>query len=85
MKQTLQLINDLQSRGTIGKYAIGGAVGATFYLGPIPTKILRPAVTKSEWRERQRKLTFAEKVAVLEKLRRRDALIAQAGLRRQPQ
>ena len=32
MKATLETINQMQTGGIIGKYAIGGAVGATFYL-----------------------------------------------------
>ena len=32
MKATLEVINRMQADGVIGKYAIGGAVGATFYL-----------------------------------------------------
>src|ERR1035441_1057332 len=32
MKATLEAINQMQTDGVIGKYAIGGAVGATFYL-----------------------------------------------------
>ncbi len=37
MKDTLEAINEMQSHGVIGKYAIGGAVGATFYLEPAAT------------------------------------------------
>ena len=37
MKATLQVINQMQADGVIGKYAIGGAVGATFYLEPLAT------------------------------------------------
>ncbi|MBI1748198.1 MAG: hypothetical protein HYR55_16670 [Acidobacteria bacterium] len=37
MKATLEIINRMQSDGVIGKYAIGGAVGATFYLEPSAT------------------------------------------------
>ena len=37
MKSTLALINEMQAQGVIGKYAIGGAVGATFYLEPVAT------------------------------------------------
>lgn len=37
MKTTLTVINQMQSDGVIGKYAIGGAVGATFYLEPVAT------------------------------------------------
>ena len=37
MKATLQVINQMQANGIIGKYAIGGAVGATFYLEPSAT------------------------------------------------
>lgn len=37
MKTTLEVINQMQSDGIIGNYAIGGAVGATFYLEPVAT------------------------------------------------
>lgn len=37
MEETLKVINQMQSDGVIGKYAIGGAVGATFYLEPTST------------------------------------------------
>lgn len=37
MKATLKAINQMQDKGVIGKYAIGGAVGATFYLEPSAT------------------------------------------------
>ena len=37
MKDTLETINQMQRDGIIGKYAIGGAVGATFYLEPAAT------------------------------------------------
>lgn len=37
MKETLAEINELQKAGIIGAYAIGGAMGATFYLEPINT------------------------------------------------
>lgn len=37
MKTTLETINQMQADGVIGRYAIGGAVGATFYLEPSAT------------------------------------------------
>ena len=37
MKETLQVINRMRADGVIGLYAIGGAVGATFYLEPAAT------------------------------------------------
>lgn len=37
MKATLEIINRMQEEGQIGTYAIGGAVGATFYLEPSAT------------------------------------------------
>ncbi|HXX23271.1 MAG TPA: hypothetical protein VEO19_08980 [Terriglobia bacterium] len=37
MKTTLEVINGMVNDGVIGKYAIGGAVGATFYLEPLAT------------------------------------------------
>jgi len=36
VKQTLEVINNMQADGVIGQYAIGGAVGATFCLEPSP-------------------------------------------------
>lgn len=37
MKETLVAINQMQADGVITHYAIGGAVGATFYLEPAAT------------------------------------------------
>ena len=37
MKTTLEMINGMLNDGVIGKYAIAGAVGATFYLEPLAT------------------------------------------------
>lgn len=37
MKATLKVINQMQADGVIGQYAVGGAVGATFYLEPAAT------------------------------------------------
>lgn len=37
MKAALEVINRMQEEGVIGEYAIGGAVGATFYLEPFAT------------------------------------------------
>jgi len=37
MKATLEIIDRMQADGVIGQYAIGGAVGATFYLEPVAT------------------------------------------------
>ena len=37
MKTTLETINLMQADGVISQYAIGGAVGATFYLEPAAT------------------------------------------------
>lgn len=37
MRATLEAINRMQADGVIAKYAIGGAVGATFYLEPAAT------------------------------------------------
>ena len=45
MKQTLEIINQMQADGVIGEYAIGGAVGATFYLAPAATVDLDLFVT----------------------------------------
>jgi hypothetical protein len=37
IRDTIATINQMQADGVIGKYAIGGAVGATFYLEPSAT------------------------------------------------
>jgi hypothetical protein len=37
MEKTLAVINQLEQEGVIGRYAIGGAVAATLYIGPIQT------------------------------------------------
>lgn len=37
LKKTLAVINQMQAAGVIPQYAIGGAVGATFYLEPVAT------------------------------------------------
>ena len=37
MKATIEIVNRMQADGIIGPYAIGGAVGATFYLEPFAT------------------------------------------------
>lgn len=37
MKATIEIINQMEAAGVIGRYAIGGAVGATFYLEPAAT------------------------------------------------
>jgi hypothetical protein len=45
VKETLELINQMQADGVISDYAIGGAVGATFYLAPAATVDLDLFVT----------------------------------------
>lgn len=45
MKDTLEVINQMQADGVIGNYAIGEAVGATFYLAPAATVDLDIFVT----------------------------------------
>jgi hypothetical protein len=37
MRETLQLLNEMQADGVINDYAIGGAIAATFYLEPSAT------------------------------------------------
>jgi len=37
VKDTLEAINQMHADGVIGQYAIGGAVGATFYMEPSAT------------------------------------------------
>jgi hypothetical protein len=45
VKETLELINRMRADGVISEYAIGGAVGATFYLSPAATVDLDLFVT----------------------------------------
>lgn len=52
MRATLEAINQMQADGIIGKYAIGGAVGATLYVEPAATLdvdifVMLPAVPGS--------------------------------------
>ena len=35
MEKTLQILNALEHDGVLGRYAIGGAMGATFYVEPL--------------------------------------------------
>ena len=37
MKRTLQVLNELERDGVLTRYAIGGAMGATFYVEPLLT------------------------------------------------
>ena len=37
IKEVIETINRMQADGVISRYAIGGAVGATFYLEPVAT------------------------------------------------
>jgi hypothetical protein len=37
MQKTLQVLNDLVRDGVLSRYAIGGAMGATFYVEPVLT------------------------------------------------
>jgi hypothetical protein len=37
MEKTLKVLNTLEHDGVIEKYAIGGAMGATFYIEPVLT------------------------------------------------
>jgi hypothetical protein len=46
---------------------------------PVPVEAM---MTKAEWREQQRNLSFTEKFAVLEKLRERSIAIGLCGLRK---
>jgi hypothetical protein len=34
MEATLRVLNELEAEGVISRYAIGGAVGAIFYMEP---------------------------------------------------
>lgn len=37
MQRTLQILNELEQSGVMSRYAIGGAMGATFYVEPLLT------------------------------------------------
>jgi len=37
IKEVIQAINQMQADGVVERYAVGGAVGATFYLEPVAT------------------------------------------------
>jgi hypothetical protein len=37
MQRTLQVLNEIERAGVLGRYAIGGAMGATFYVEPLLT------------------------------------------------
>ena len=37
MEKALQVLNELERKGELGRYAIGGAMAATFYLEPVLT------------------------------------------------
>ena len=37
MERTLQVLNELERDGILSRYAIGGAMGATFYIEPLLT------------------------------------------------
>ena len=37
MKRTLEILNELETEGVLSRYAIGGAMGATFYVEPLLT------------------------------------------------
>lgn len=37
MERTLQVLNELEREGILGRYAIAGAMGATFYVEPLLT------------------------------------------------
>jgi hypothetical protein len=37
MEATLQVLNDLERAGVVRRYAIGEAMGATFYVEPVLT------------------------------------------------
>jgi hypothetical protein len=45
LKEALEVINEMQRDGVINKYAIGGAIGALFYIEPSLTKDIDIFVT----------------------------------------
>jgi hypothetical protein len=48
MERTLQILNELERDGVLSRYAIGGAMGATFYIEPLLTFDLDIIVLLSE-------------------------------------
>ena len=50
LKRTLQVLNELESAGVLSRYAIGGAMGATFYVEPVLTFDLDVFVMLPEFR-----------------------------------
>jgi tetrahydromethanopterin S-methyltransferase subunit A len=42
IKEVIQTINQMQADGVMDRYAIGGAVGATFYLEAVSCALLPP-------------------------------------------
>ena len=38
IREVIKAVNQMQADGVIERYAIGGAVGATFYLEPVATQ-----------------------------------------------
>src|SRR5205085_9897676 len=45
IQEVIKTINQMQAQGVIDRYAIGGAVGATFYLEPVATPDVEIFVT----------------------------------------
>lgn len=48
MERTLRVLNNLEHSGILGRFAIGGAVGAMFYMEPVATFDLDVFVTLPE-------------------------------------
>ena len=45
MEATLKVLNELVESGVVERYAIGGAVGAIFWVGPLP--VVLPAALRT--------------------------------------
>jgi len=71
----ISLINQTEADGVVDRYAIGGAVGATFYLQRI-------IESKRAWRRSLAQRPVAEKLALLDELRDRARAIRAAATRR---
>ena len=59
IRNTIAATNQMQAAGVIERYAIGGAVGATFYLEPVATldvDILSPHGLEETWKRSERQL-----------------------------
>ena len=75
MEKTLQVLNRMEAAGVVGRYAIGGAIAATFYvqeqvqLVKDRNEIAGLLEQRQARRRRLAKLSFEEKIEIVERLR----------------